>query len=432
MKYEQPFGLSDPNASYTNGNPSTGTMGSIPPAASIENPQREIVNTIADAGIPPTDADLHQLAKAIQSCQLNFKHDSGIANSYSANLIPSPGSYFEGLTVVLKINVTNTGASALNLNSLGYVPVVRSDGVTALAAGDLTAGSYVCFLFDGTSFRTVWAQTSAGASGQPTYLNAPLTVYVNGTTGNDTYDGLTATFSTGIHGPFKTIQRACNLIPLYNMNGYTFTINVADGSYANFSMGTQNGSGTIEVWGNRSNPAACTVFGSNVTAIQIATGNRVNLGGFKISNSGAITPAEAMAGVATAYGGTFVELDNMEFGPCTGPSLYANWGSVIGNYNPHCTWRVSGGSQTFLNIISSSQFIANAFAGPDVTIVAAVTFGYFVHAAYNSTASLIFGALIGGGNVSGTRYFAEANSTINSYGGGPNYYPGTIAGATAS
>ena len=67
MKYEAPYGVSDPNSSYINGNPATGTMGSIPPAASIENPQREIVNLITDAGGTPTDADLHQLARGVQS-----------------------------------------------------------------------------------------------------------------------------------------------------------------------------------------------------------------------------------------------------------------------------------------------------------------------------------------------------------------------------
>ena len=38
MQYNQPYGISDPNAAYINGNPTTGTMGSIPPAASIEYP----------------------------------------------------------------------------------------------------------------------------------------------------------------------------------------------------------------------------------------------------------------------------------------------------------------------------------------------------------------------------------------------------------
>ena len=48
MQYNQPYGVSDPNAPYINGNPTTGTMGSIPPAASIEFPQREIVDVISE------------------------------------------------------------------------------------------------------------------------------------------------------------------------------------------------------------------------------------------------------------------------------------------------------------------------------------------------------------------------------------------------
>src|ERR1035437_10819759 len=47
MLYNQPFDQpSSPNAGYVNGNPATGTPGSIPPAPSIELPQREIVAVI--------------------------------------------------------------------------------------------------------------------------------------------------------------------------------------------------------------------------------------------------------------------------------------------------------------------------------------------------------------------------------------------------
>ncbi|GGC68664.1 hypothetical protein [Chelatococcus reniformis] len=84
MKYQQPYGVSDPNASYVNGNPAAGTAGSIPPAAAIEHAQRELVHFIqwvltdpADRGalnngIPfkigttiPSAGDLQQLRKAL-------------------------------------------------------------------------------------------------------------------------------------------------------------------------------------------------------------------------------------------------------------------------------------------------------------------------------------------------------------------------------
>ena len=46
MQYAQPFGNTNPNADYVNGNPATATPGSIIPAAAVEAPQREIVNCL--------------------------------------------------------------------------------------------------------------------------------------------------------------------------------------------------------------------------------------------------------------------------------------------------------------------------------------------------------------------------------------------------
>ena len=78
MQYNKPFDQTDPNAPYNNGNPATGTDGSIPPAEAIEFPQREIVNVIQwafDHGYldqtgtlcaAPTNLDLQQLRKAIE------------------------------------------------------------------------------------------------------------------------------------------------------------------------------------------------------------------------------------------------------------------------------------------------------------------------------------------------------------------------------
>lgn len=67
MKYNQPFGISDPNAPYIDGNPPAGIQGSIPPAASLEFAQREVVNVITYAGLTPSNLDLTQLRQAIQA-----------------------------------------------------------------------------------------------------------------------------------------------------------------------------------------------------------------------------------------------------------------------------------------------------------------------------------------------------------------------------
>jgi hypothetical protein len=98
MLYNQPYGISDPDAPYINGNPSTGTMGSIPPAWAVEHDQREIVNVIkfaADMGYydfmnmicqQPSSADLQQLLKAI----------FGIMNS---TRLTTPKTYYVNTTI---------------------------------------------------------------------------------------------------------------------------------------------------------------------------------------------------------------------------------------------------------------------------------------------------------------------------------------------
>jgi hypothetical protein len=52
---------------YVNGNPVTGTEGSIPPATSFDESQIEIVEVIQRAGIVPTHADLTQLWQALEA-----------------------------------------------------------------------------------------------------------------------------------------------------------------------------------------------------------------------------------------------------------------------------------------------------------------------------------------------------------------------------
>jgi hypothetical protein len=116
MKYNQPYGAPGANDPYINGNPSTGTMGSIPPAASIEYPQREIVEVIAAGGLTPDNADLTQLAKAIQGGKIIFGGTSANAgNAFSASVSPVPNALTVGMCVVVKMNAAPTGPATFAL-----------------------------------------------------------------------------------------------------------------------------------------------------------------------------------------------------------------------------------------------------------------------------------------------------------------------------
>ncbi len=65
MKYIPP--LNEPeNASYVDGDASKGTLGSRVPAASLEHPQREIVNVISKSGLTPSADDNTQVYQALR------------------------------------------------------------------------------------------------------------------------------------------------------------------------------------------------------------------------------------------------------------------------------------------------------------------------------------------------------------------------------
>ncbi|MBB4952774.1 hypothetical protein H4S14_000816 [Agrobacterium vitis] len=64
MKYYPPYGSTDPNAPYIDKDTASAVRGSVPPAAAIENPMREIVDVIAAAGLTPSDG--LQLLSALQ------------------------------------------------------------------------------------------------------------------------------------------------------------------------------------------------------------------------------------------------------------------------------------------------------------------------------------------------------------------------------
>lgn len=74
-------------------------------------------------------------------------------------------NYTKGLTVHVLINTTATGASAININDLGMVPIVYSLG-NPITSGGLRAGFPYQLCYNGTNFIVLdkgadWNLTSA-------------------------------------------------------------------------------------------------------------------------------------------------------------------------------------------------------------------------------------------------------------------------------
>jgi hypothetical protein len=228
VQYNQPYGISDTNAAYINGDPSVGRAGSIPPAASIEFPQREIVNLINACGITPANTDLNQLARSIQSGMVMYAVDTGSASNYSINLNPALLHYFDGLALWVIPANTNGGPSTLNVNGLGVRNVIRRGGAP-LQAGDMPAGYKSLLTYNALHSNFELYGLGFTSGGFLPILSANTNLYVDGTIGSDTlYDGSQATVSAP-HGPFKTIARATTETYKYGPSVYTMTINDLQG-----------------------------------------------------------------------------------------------------------------------------------------------------------------------------------------------------------
>lgn len=76
---------------------------------------------------------------------------TGSANAYIATLTPALSAYAEGVSLRLKINVDNTGASTVNVNGLGAKPIKKANGAD-VGSGNLKAGSVYTLVYNGTNF----------------------------------------------------------------------------------------------------------------------------------------------------------------------------------------------------------------------------------------------------------------------------------------
>lgn len=105
----------------------------------------EMVSQVASS--PATTEDIQKQAG-------NYGSTSSGSDTYAVTLSPAPTSYTAGLTVRLVVDVTNTGAATLNVNSLGAKSILRADG-SALLTGDIPTGTTVELFYDGTNFRII-------------------------------------------------------------------------------------------------------------------------------------------------------------------------------------------------------------------------------------------------------------------------------------
>jgi hypothetical protein len=144
--------------------------------------------------------------------------DTGVANAYVITISLPQSAYTDGTFIVWIPSNTNTTPSTINVNGLGPVAIINTDG-TPLSAGELTANVAAQIVFKGGSFLLLnptvanvsssFSMTAVDLTGTPavtvTYarygrlvvLNVP---FVSGTSSgvNHRLTGLPASLQTGV------------------------------------------------------------------------------------------------------------------------------------------------------------------------------------------------------------------------------------------
>ena len=254
MKYVPPLGATDPNASYQDGNPEAGILGSIVPAAAIERPQREILNVLTAAGLTPSDTDLTQLLAAIrkiigtQNAELERLRllKIGCPMYWRSTTLPEGFAWvngdlilfedrpefeevylaggFEGM--LLEANATseqiaaNLGKFRKHPNGLGlYLPSCGEQFFRAWTGGS-TAGATNPAGLPAVTGRASWTR---GAGGEPATTNSAgaFRVTLSGSTTTNAVSGagdvrldFDASWSNPIYGASPTVMPASVDLPV--------------------------------------------------------------------------------------------------------------------------------------------------------------------------------------------------------------------------
>lgn len=247
--------------------------------------------------------------------------------------------------------------------------------------------------------------TATVATGSPSYAAS---------TGNDTNNGLTGTRT----GALLTIQRAYDLLAgKYDTAGLTAIIQLADGVYlAGLAVGTAwSGGGKIILLGNTPFPAN-VVISTAGAAINVLTPlpAQLTLQGFLVTSS-------VTFGIAMQASGS-LSIVSMWFGACAAIQIYsgapgsfiiANNYVIVGSASEHALCNFGGGF---------------APVGAKITLLGvpnfAAAYAYVTRLSWQGDDSLTFI-----GSATGPRYLIDTGGVIYTGAGGPNYFPGNVAGA---
>lgn len=351
----------------------------------------------------------------VQRGQPIYGVDTGSVNSLVVALTPALAEYKAGLRVLIKAANTNSGATVLNINSLGAKNVLRRDG-SILKDSDIVAGAILEYCFDGVNFQL------ASAFGRVA-LTRNTDLYVNAAVGNDANDG-----TANISGKaLATVQQAINIAFGYPPSQFTITVHVADGTYGPVAT-PQYAGPNIVIDGNATTPANVLISNPSGPAhcIAVSGPNTLTCKNFKVANAG----TSSAGGFVAAGSGATLNTINTRSGVISTGAVFEAYGGASVNIN---------GNHAFDG--SAAEWFWAAFNGvlsiaTGIVLTAAASIGTSATALAQQGGIITLGppnaSFAGSPLTAGARYSITTNGLINVNGGGANVFPGASAGTVTT
>ncbi len=425
MLYHAPTGSTDPNAPYVGKNVAAGIQGSKVPPGAVEMDQREIVNTIVEAGLTPTDTDLFQLLRAIRGGQITTFTDTGTVNNLAIAPTTAHTALKKGLPFRIFPKLANTlAAVALTVSGL-TAPVVKAGG-SAPAPNDIVAGQPIDLVFDGTSFRLMEPTASdiaaIIAANSPVQVKADATFWVRADANGASPDGSANTQAAA----FPSIAAARD----YVKNKYyfsSFNCIFRFGVGGNYAVpGAITGIPNWQILGDPSNPGTYNVTGANTGALVNCIGCNGQATGFTLTNTG---PSGSWASVSNGSLNVsfivFASSGQTVSGSVMSAGVFGNLtrgpGCVVNGCNAAAVMSADQGRVTVTAILT-----LQGSSTLSVGYLVLANLSTFITSSTQGEYSAVSGANLGGKQYS-IDYFCKANINGNSPNG---YFPGGTAGTS--
>lgn len=314
-----------------------------------------------------------------------------------------------------KSSITRTSDTRITFGSsltAGLKIEVRSASFNSSSADEASAAAAAADASAQAASASAGSAAASAAIIAGKFATGNLVYYV-ATTGSDSNAGT-------VGAPFLTIQKALDTLYQYNMNGYTATINVADGTYTGpvkvdgRLVGLPASNDQLQIVGNN-----CIISTTSADAVSAVNGATIKISGFKFQTT--------TSGVCVgAYTGSIVSLgQGINFGACAGfAHKYAEGSSTISS---DYSYTISG-SSSFHETADSVARITYA-SSIVVTLSGTPAFSGAYACAKNCGVIIYNNGISFSGSATGQRFLIQSGGAIRDYSDNAStFLPGNSAG----